>query len=64
MGKALHIVSVTRLLTHVTLDKGAQRPKPPLQKGGWGIGNISKVARHHYIKGKQKSPPFEGRLYI
>ena len=36
MGKALHIISVTRLLTHVSLYKGAQRPKPPLQKGGLG----------------------------
>ena len=63
MGKALHIISVTRFLTHITLDKGAQRPKPPLQKGGWGIGNIYEVCHRHYIKGK-KSPPRWGRLYI
>ena len=63
MGKALHIISVTRLLAHVTLDKGAQRPKPPLQKGGWGIGNKSTVVHRHYVKGK-KSPPFLGRLCI
>jgi hypothetical protein len=37
---------------------------PLYRKGVGGIGNTSKVAHHHYIKDKQKSPPFEGRLYI
>ena len=65
MLESLFFVSkLTRLLTHISLDKGARRPKPPLQKGGWGIGNISRVVHHHYIKDKKSLPDWEGFTYI
>ena len=66
MGKALHIISVTRLLTHVTLDilKERSDQSPLYRKGVGGIGNIYEVCQPPLYQGQKKPSPMGKALHI
>ena len=55
---------VSRFLFFVPPRVARTLAKPPLQKGGWGIGNTSTVVHHHYIKVKKKALPSGKALHI